>query len=68
MVRGIGGILEPEEAYALLERNLCNTDSIFPYLNGTYLASHAPTESMGDLLPQLEPGAGTTRSRRPADS
>ena len=39
MVRGIGGILEPAEAYALLERNLCNIACLFPYLNGTYLNS-----------------------------
>jgi hypothetical protein len=39
-VRGIGFVLEPEEAEALLAKDLRNADCLFPYLNGEDLNSH----------------------------
>jgi hypothetical protein len=39
-VRGIGFVLEPEEAEELLTKNPRNADSLFPYLNGEDLNSH----------------------------
>ena len=39
-VRGIGFVLEPAEAQALIERDPRNADCLFPYLNGEDLNSH----------------------------
>ncbi|WP_448601365.1 Eco57I restriction-modification methylase domain-containing protein, partial [Thermoflexus hugenholtzii] len=39
-VRGIGFVLEPEEAEALLAKDPRNADCLFPYLNGEDLNSH----------------------------
>lgn len=39
-VRGIGFVLEPEEAEALLAKDPRNRDCLFPYLNGEDLNSH----------------------------
>jgi hypothetical protein len=39
-VRGIGFVLEPEEAEELLTKNPRNADCLFPYLNGEDLNSH----------------------------
>jgi len=39
-VRGIGFVLEPEEAEALLAKDPRNADCLFPYLNGQDLNSH----------------------------
>ncbi|RTI33587.1 Eco57I restriction-modification methylase domain-containing protein [Thermus scotoductus] len=40
IVRGIGFVLEPEEAEALLAKDPRNADCLFPYLNGQDLNSH----------------------------
>jgi hypothetical protein len=40
VVRGIGFVLEPEEAEELLTKNPRNADCLFPYLNGEDLNSH----------------------------
>jgi hypothetical protein len=40
IVRGIGFVLEPEEAEELLTKNPRNADCLFPYLNGEDLNSH----------------------------
>jgi hypothetical protein len=40
IVRGIGFVLEPAEAQALIERDPRNADCLFPYLNGEDLNSH----------------------------
>lgn len=40
IVRGIGFVLEPEEAEALLAKDPRNADCLFPYLNGEDLNSH----------------------------
>ncbi|MDZ7314675.1 MAG: restriction endonuclease, partial [candidate division KSB1 bacterium] len=40
-VRGIGFVLEPDEAKTLLARNPRNRDCLFPYLNGEDLNSHS---------------------------
>ena len=40
IVRGIGFVLEPEEAEALLVKDSRNADCLFPYLNGEDLNSH----------------------------
>jgi hypothetical protein len=40
IVRGIGFVLEPEEAEALLAKDPRNLDCLFPYLNGEDLNSH----------------------------
>jgi len=39
-VRGIGFVLEPDEAEALIARDPRNADCLFPYLNGEDLNSH----------------------------
>ncbi|MEJ5343100.1 MAG: DNA methyltransferase [Thermogutta sp.] len=39
-VRGIGFVLEPEEAEALIRKDPRNADCLFPYLNGEDLNSH----------------------------
>ncbi len=39
-VRGIGFVLEPKEAKALLAKDPRNADCLFPYLNGEDLNSH----------------------------
>lgn len=39
-VRGIGFVLEPEDAQALLTKDPRNKDCLFPYLNGEDLNSH----------------------------
>jgi hypothetical protein len=41
IVRGIGFVLGPEEAQALLAKGPRNADCLFPYLNGEDLNSHA---------------------------
>ena len=38
-VLGMGFVLEPEEAQRLIEKNACNKDVLFPYLNGEDLNS-----------------------------
>jgi len=40
IVRGMGFVLEPEEAEAILAKDLRNADCLFPYLNGEDLNSH----------------------------
>jgi len=40
IVRGIGFVLEPEEAEALVAKDSRNADCLFPYLNGEDLNSH----------------------------
>jgi len=40
LVRGIGFVLEPEEAEALLAKDPRNADCLLPYLNGEDLNSH----------------------------
>ncbi|MCL6649684.1 MAG: restriction endonuclease, partial [Chloroflexi bacterium] len=40
IVRGIGFVLEPEEAESLLAKDPRNADCLFPYLNGEDLNSH----------------------------
>jgi hypothetical protein len=40
LVRGIGFVLEPEEAEALIAKDPRNADCLFPYLNGEDLNSH----------------------------
>jgi len=40
IVRGIGFVLEPEEAEALVAKDPRNADCLFPYLNGEDLNSH----------------------------
>ena len=40
IVRGIGFVLEPEEAETLLAKDPRNADCLFPYLNGEDLNSH----------------------------
>lgn len=45
-VLGLGVVLSPEEAHALIEKDLCNRDVLFPYLNGEDLNSrpdHLPS-------------------------
>jgi hypothetical protein len=44
MVLGMGFVLEPKEAFALIEKNKLNKDVLFPYLNGEDLNTH-PNQS-----------------------
>ncbi|WP_121971241.1 type IIL restriction-modification enzyme MmeI [Leptolyngbya sp. BC1307] len=41
IVLGMGFVLEPEEAQALIEKDACNADVLFPYLNGQDLNTNS---------------------------
>jgi len=41
IVRGVGFIIEPEEAYSLIAKDSKNKDCIFPYLNGDDINDHS---------------------------